>query len=394
MNLLQPPTILYSPGSTSVKSTQKVLKIRRRVQPAQNLDNAATHKIVKVAHKAIKPKPSEIPLPGSMEEDFLLESEGNPIHFLRVKNPSTGNFEMNHRIFRADYSEDPKPPASKTPKTIEFFTKIKKSVKVLAENESPPPLKVSSLRNLFRKQTSLVSPEAKYNEKLMQIKEGMKKEAETEEKLLKSLKTGQRITETKQTHCLENYYSKTNYWHKIAENLSQKVNKQPQDLMLNSAPNFRQKKEECELLDKISPLRDKYGNLAWYLTLRQWPESEIPGEVWIPIGSQLTGLYTPIRHRCNTAQEVIRTVGSHASSRGSLRSSQYFRRKIKENRQKKEEILIDNEFDDMMVQGEAKFPIEKSAAENIGVKFVTTDIGNNILPEQTIELNYEVKVKY
>ncbi|CAG9322486.1 unnamed protein product [Blepharisma stoltei] len=388
MDFLQIPASFHTPEDK--KPSPKIIKVRRRLLTPQNQEATVSQKTFNVAHKVSKPQPSETPLPGSIEEDFLLESSDKPIHFLRIKNPKTGKFEINPHIFTPESEKNP--PI--TPSNKEILSKAKKCVTVISAAEVlQKPVKTLSFQNLSRKPTVIVNPEVKYKEKIQQIKEGMKKEAEAEERLLKSLKTGQRITETMQKHSLENYYSTSHSWHKISNFLSHKLKKEPQDLRLNSAPNFRQKKEACELLDKIVPLKDKYGVLAWNLTLRQWPKSDVPGEVWIPIGGQLSGLYTTIRHRSNTSQEFIRTVGSHCSSRGSLRNSQYFKQKLEEN-QSKDQILLDKELDDMMVLGESKFPIEKSAAEMIGVRFLATDIGNNVMPEQTIELNYEVKVKY
>lgn len=129
------------------------------------------------------------------------------------------------------------------------------------------------------------------------------------------------------------------------------------------------------------------------MTLRT--SQNLPGEYWLPVGGEMSGIWTPLKNRCNTAQEVIRTTGSHQSSRKSLRSSQYFRRRIQENKQNpSDDGFLDKDFEEMVVLGEAKLPIEKIAAETVGFKFLNTEIGNNIYPEQTIELNYDVKVKY
>lgn len=260
MNFLTVPDAAFKPKITN--SHQKLIKVRRKLRAVPASDTSP-YKVIKVARKAVKPKLSEVPLPGTIEEDYLLECQGNPINFLRFKNPSTGKFELNKRVFHPEYTEDGDLVPTSIIGSQEKILKQKKDTKITTNNDqSPKPIKSMSTRSMILKKEAQITPDQKYYEKIKQINEGIKKEAEKSEKMLSMLKTGPRITESQQKNCLENYCKTNDYWHQLSNTLSNKTKRPKEDLLLNCAPFYRQKKEETDLLDRLAPLRDKFGNLT------------------------------------------------------------------------------------------------------------------------------------
>ena len=112
-----------------------------------------------------------------------------------------------------------------------------------------------------------------------------------------------RVVEQREAHALKNWMKMQVTWSKAKKVLAKKLKKHPDDLVLSRAEEFREKREEYDLIDNATPLHMKHGSEYWMMSLRG------VGTRYVPVGNIFSGLFCPVHEDKVTDPLVIRAPG-------------------------------------------------------------------------------------
>lgn len=156
-------------------------------------------------HKRVRDRQEPgFPSAGSIEEDFVLEQDGDVSNFLKEKNKVTGEYVTDTFLSGPQYDDN----GNIIPYTVIGPMKIFESKKIPEwesfESKLPQTEKKSS--NKFASLTKKVynlDPETELKEKLRRIEEGSKKEQEIQQERLKKMGFGEKIIQERQQKILD-----------------------------------------------------------------------------------------------------------------------------------------------------------------------------------------------
>lgn len=132
----------------------------------------------------------------------------------------------------------------------------------------------SGVRKFERGEKILIQPsEVKYLEQKMQNR--VKRTLDRKQTIESKMTMKQKLVDLKSKRQLENYKKRSRDW-KMQESKSTKMIKRDNSRTLYSAiDNYREKREERELAEKIAPMVEKYGeNRLWEMNLRRKEQIE------------------------------------------------------------------------------------------------------------------------
>ncbi|CAG9318275.1 unnamed protein product [Blepharisma stoltei] len=348
--------------------------------PPQSRSAVKFGKTIKVVKK--------IPQTLTMDDDFLLESEGDIRAFLKTsKPPAAINLRYNDKGKIVPYS------IVGSPTLFESQTN--------APKYSPPPtysLPSSPLGYLkfgfplVRKQLLKIDHEKKFKDKLIQINETHKNNRVKEKEMLRTMNLDQRLDVTKEQRALKLFQKTQEKWDQIDRGLCKRIKKPREDLLPSRAYEYREKLEELDIIDKVksSEVPNKYH---WYMSLREDPEFDKP-EAFVNVGNYMTGLYTRIRESSNTCKSIIRKPGMLKTSYKTFRDDPYFKDTVKND-----EIFSNLSFvrsiksEDLNVVGLSKLPLEIDAVKSAGIEYVKFDAVEKGGDEEVIIENHMPKIR-
>ena len=112
-----------------------------------------------------------------------------------------------------------------------------------------------------------------------------------------------RVVEQREAHALRNWKQMQITWSKAKKVLAKKLKKHPDDLVLSRAEEFREKREEYDLIDNATPFHLKHGSEYWMMSLRGM------GTRFVPVGNIFSGLFCPVHEDKVSEPLVIRAPG-------------------------------------------------------------------------------------
>jgi len=409
-----------------VSEERKVKTVRVRkvvsVDPEANLSELRRTKKVKVARRVSYDPLIQGPAPGSLEEDFLLESQGDPKSFLKVTLPEAPEAPD----FGPRYYQEGRLVPYSVVGAADLFEKLHSAeVKAGAAEEKgrqEPGGEGSTRRAMFmslRKisKTPSETPDQRFQLKQTRIEEGKRIDAQYESARLHSLPPGMRLIEDRQRKCLKEFEHAQKDWNLLAANLSSRTGRSKDTLVHNQIQEFRERLEALESLDRAVSNEEKAGANGWYMSLRAGG-NEVRG-AYLPVGNMFSGIYAQIKDRTKTAEALIRRptanpipsfsvfapipeedsiekpVRSSVSTRKTFRDYPYFQRRIKEETKKQPELLQGNNPLAMSVQGVGKFSAELRVLQTIGLDAFRPELLKaGELAVEVVAEQYDVKFKY
>lgn len=372
---------------------KKLLKVRRHIQEREAIADSRSfeRKSIPRTYKVIKPKVMEEfeDCNQQIEDDFILETQGNEVEFLNTRtryatlNPAKckntawdivgskegfERFQLNLTNGSQIYDQGPK--------TLRPIS-TKQSSRFL-EKQSPIPV---------------INYEESYNSKIQQVQEGRIKEKLESRRRFTKLTFSDRLTVQRQGKVLENFEEMNKTWDKIQDAFSSKLRRAPEDLAFNRGRTHREKLEDIDFIEKSIPTEQRDGSCGWYMTLRSTGQEKYYS-TYLPVGNHLSGLYAYKKGAKKETLEVIRRPGSTSSSFRSFKDDPYLqsRLSVKTNFPRLSAI---SKFDDLVVYGESKLPLEIEAVKNVGFENVRTQLiepGND--KEEVITQNYSSKLRH
>ncbi|KAH9130520.1 hypothetical protein LEN26_008448 [Aphanomyces euteiches] len=135
--------------------------------------------------------------------------------------------------------------------------------------------------------------------------EGVQSQVKTQQmkeykKMLRSMPIHERISMEREKKVLLIWETRNREWERFKAKMSKKLNKPEDDLVMVKASEYRQQKEEYDLINKATPQEEKHGKEYWSVSLRD------EGTRFVPVGNVFSGLFCPIREDKNPMAEIIR----------------------------------------------------------------------------------------
>jgi hypothetical protein len=384
-----------STHSSSILPTtthKRLLKVRKQVQERgytadakmnQRKSVPRTYKVLK--RRVVEDRTDKVETP--IEDDFLLETTGNEAEFLN----SRGRF--------ATY--DPSRFKAKAWDIVgskEGFEKyrlsLNKTTNIQQINKKVSPICSKCSSRILKKQS--ISPKENYEEsfinKLRQVEESRLREKHENRRKITNLTVGDRLSAQRQAKVLESFEETNRTWEKIQDSFATRLNRPPENLAFNRGRSHREKLEDIEFIEKSLPTHERVGYWGWYMTLRSSGKDK-KYSTHIPVGKHATGIFAHMTGAKKEFLEVIRRPGSTTSSFRSFKDDPYLKSRLSDMSENLRLSEI-SEFDDLVVHGISKLPLEIEAVKTVGIQNVRTSLIELGTPkEEVISKHYESKYR-
>ena len=100
-----------------------------------------------------------------------------------------------------------------------------------------------------------------------------------EDKKINSMNFNEKLFITKEKRILENFEKNSKKWDFISSKICEKNERSNEESLMHKTEEFRIKLETLEALGLIRPDYEKYGDMAWYLNLRKFPNRNKDKEI-------------------------------------------------------------------------------------------------------------------
>ncbi|CAG9329021.1 unnamed protein product [Blepharisma stoltei] len=330
----------------------------------------------------------ETPSLGSLEEDFMLETDGNAKNFLKEKNSTTGVYSASNILSGLQYDDN----GNIIPYSIVGSPKLFETNKSLVWESFESKLSETdkqriSKHAIFNKKAYNLDPEKEFKEKLKRIKEGSIKEELLKNEKLRKMRPSERIIQERQEKILEAFKNTEYRWKKLEKSLGKKLNKNEGDLLANRAQEYREKVEEWDFLDRTISAKEKAGKFSWYMSLRDKSKEKL--DTYLHVGNKFSGLFSRVTERSGEPEPVIRKPGLARTLNKTFRDEPYFQKRIQEESKYNDKGVNFMEAEDLLVLGVAKFPLELEAAKIGGLENVKPSLIEIREHEEIIAENYD-----
>eukprot|EP01083_Nonionella_stella_P277700 944147_1 len=138
----------------------------------------------------------------------------------------------------------------------------------------------------------------KFAERLSEAREGKIIEDREFEQTLDELLLEDRIIETREERALYRWKVANAEWDRIKNQISRKIGKDPDKLIMSTAEDYRETVEELDTLRRSLPF-EQHGEQYWYQSLRT------EGEFYVQVGNVFSGLFCKVKEPAPIA-EIIR----------------------------------------------------------------------------------------
>ena len=112
------------------------------------------------------------------------------------------------------------------------------------------------------------------------------------------------VVEQRESNALKAWNETQEHWKRLRLSLAKRIGKHPDDLVLSRAEEYREKREEYDLLEKATPFHQKHGSEYWQMSLRGL------GTRYVPVGNIFSGLFCPVHEDKQVETYVVRVPGS------------------------------------------------------------------------------------
>lgn len=342
----------------------KTFKVKKKCAQDPVFSQTLSPKTLKIAKK-LPFNESKFPIPNSIQEDFLLESEANPLKFFSSASPHP-DYELVNGKPRSLSPTDIvgpvnrfqiKPPIGQVPKSI-----LKHQL-TLRKNVPKPPTPTLEQK----------------------IQERNEKFKEDYERKVNQMDFVPDKTFYRQTNSLENFKKQVEYWNHLENNFVDRLHKHPEELVLNSPRIYNAKQREVDIIDRLHKTNEIPERGYWKESLR----NETEAEKFYKHTSPEIVRNTNLRDKYKT--ELLHYTKTSNFARRQLKVSDYFQQKLKMYDRNTEEILNYIDGDELIVYGTNKISLEKDAVKRVGVKNVVLP-PLELFSEQIIEKKYESRV--
>lgn len=353
----------------------KTVKVRRKVQSQNPCPKTKLYKIAKKIDPELLSSP--LPVTSPCQNNFLSDPETNPDLFL-----THGSFKSQVQIISPVPTIQPE--ALLTPTNIvgpkeNFYKKANLFKPQTARSPQRMTLKLD--KNRFTRPRL----EA-FDERLKVIRDGIKSSRDQEMKDFMKLTPGGRITWMQQTKSLQAWDKQIRYWRKVEGYLADRVQKNPEELGMNSAKAFEVKKKEIEVIDKVQRMNEERRSSFWYEDLRSglYTQAQPP---LVLTNEDLNTLQSK-----NLLKEKIFKNPNKEIEEKALRNSDYFKSKFNIFKKGREEL---KHFcaSDLEIKGKDKLKLELDAVKRTGIRTCLIKESEQ-LEESTIMINYSPRTIY
>ena len=147
---------------------------------------------------------------------------------------------------------------------------------------------------------------AKRKERIMQAK---KEEAEYTKDEEDSMLMCDLIVSRREQNALKNWRKIQRVWGNFRKQMAKELKKHPDDLVVSRSFEYREKREEYEMLEGATPADLKHGSEYWMMSLRGM------GTRYVPVGNIFSGLFCPVNEDKEYSIDVVRQPGTKDPNR-------------------------------------------------------------------------------
>lgn len=153
-------------------------------------------------------------------------------------------------------------------------------------------------------------------------------EAKLEEDKLEKMLVGDRIVATKDQRALARWEVANKDWANFKQRMIKKLQTNEGSLLVSTTDDYRNKSETYDLVEKATPIWNKYGTMYWQMTLRNETSH------FVPLGNEFSGLYCQIGEPAKVTSESIRRASRYQRRddmpKNNWRDSDYLNTRIKQ----------------------------------------------------------------
>ena len=349
-----------------ISKPQKTFKIKKRIVKTPALSTPVSPRVVKVA-KRLSRSPTNYPMPTSVQEDFILESDGCAENFL---NGCTQNqvYEIYTSRVRSMSPTDIIGPPGKF-----VVTPVKRILPTI----SKVIVKHLTLTRMLKRP---VTPTLE--QKLTDRKKKFNEDYEKKSGNIDTLPEG---TFARQYRSLEKFELQCDYWQRLETNLLDRLDKNPEELQLNSPKVYEARQRELDIIDRLHKANEIPERGYWKESLRNGTEEE----KYFKHNSPDIRKTRDLENKYKT--ELLFYTRSPGFGRKQLMESNYFQGKLKNYSRNKEEIMNCADGQQLLIKGVNKIQLEYDAARRAGPKMVVLS-PIEFFSEQIIEKKYDARV--
>ncbi|EKX34919.1 hypothetical protein GUITHDRAFT_166109, partial [Guillardia theta CCMP2712] len=153
--------------------------------------------------------------------------------------------------------------------------------------------------SMYYEQQENLDKESELRKSLKILEETKRREREERHKKLKALHIFQRFDQVKEQRILTRHEKRQAEWEAFRARMAKRLNKDPDDLVINRAEEFRMLLEEKDILGKVVPIEKRHGANLWQMSLRDaWTR-------YLTVGSIFSGLEMPFVDKPDLRPEMI-----------------------------------------------------------------------------------------
>ncbi|CAG9310706.1 unnamed protein product [Blepharisma stoltei] len=364
-------------------------ELKSIVNTSTEQPESTSKRTLKVHRKVKEAKDDGMPPPGSIEEDFILEKEGDATNFLKERNSATGEYTLDTFLSGPHYDDN----GNLIPYSVVGPSKLFDQNKAPDWESFEAKLPENDKRRMskhanFNKKAYNLDPEKEFQEKLRRIEEGAKKEETLKKQRMKTMGNGEKIIQARQEKILEAFRNTEYKWRELEKSLGKISNKNEGDLLANRAQEYREKVEEWDFLDRSISSKEKAGDFAWYMSLRDNSKDKL--DTYLHVGNIFSGLFSRIAERSDEVEPIIRKPGLPKTLNKTFRDDPYFQKRVQSEESKNNIKPVNcTEIEDLYVVGYAKLPMELEAAKNVGIENVRPNLTEIQEQEEIIAESYD-----
>ena len=157
--------------------------------------------------------------------------------------------------------------------------------------------------DMFMYKHRLMDPTERAN-RVKRLDEARKEELEYEKEEDASMFMTDLIVSRREQNALRQWKKIQATWAKFKKQMSKTLKKHPDDLVISQINEYREKREEYEMLEGATPADLKHGSEYWQMSLRGM------GTRYVPVGNIFSGLFCPVQEEKEYRVDIIRQPGT------------------------------------------------------------------------------------
>ncbi len=157
--------------------------------------------------------------------------------------------------------------------------------------------------DVFMYKHRLLDP-AEVSKRRERIAEARKEEAEYMKEEEDSMLMCDLIVSRREQNALKNWKKIQKTWGHFRKQMAKELKKHPDDLVVSRSFEYREKREEYQMLEGATPADLKHGSEYWMMSLRGM------GTRYVPVGNIFSGLFCPVNEDKEYTIDIIRLPGT------------------------------------------------------------------------------------